>query len=315
MELRQLNYFISLADELHFGRAARRQRVGQPTLSLQLARLEAELGVRLVDRTSRRVELTDAGRAILDHARLAVRHAEYARQTARLVATGLRGHLHVVYAAAADSSEAVEMISSFRVAHPEVRLELRVDYDSQVVSQVRSGAADAGIVWLPLDASRDLMVQVLFTERVLAVINRSHPLAREPVVTGAMISRQPLVIPPKELVPSMWALVAGQLSACAEGFLYAVHEEPSQAAIVRAVRRDGLVSLVPACVASSLTFDDIVFRPCYQPLLGLKLGLIWRRDDESTALHALLRHVQPPPGDAAWPSPPADEGGAGQRLA
>lgn len=291
MELRQLRYFLSLAEELHFGRAARREHIGQPALSLQVARLEAELGVKLFERTSRRVHLTEAGKSILHHTRLAVRHAEAALQIARLAGKGQRGCLRLSYAQGADYGDAVELVASFQRLRPDIRLELRVDYENGILDGIRSGTTDVGVLWATPDPPEGVTVVGLFTEEVVVAVSRSHHLAGEGFVGGEELLRERLILPPRQQAPAIWALVFAQLATSA--LLPAeVREEPSWAAMVRAVSREGGVGLLPACAASYMAIDDVVYLPCYRPPLSLCLGLAWREQDTSPILQAFVNHCR-----------------------
>ena len=292
MELRQLRYFLSLAEELHFGRAARREHIGQPALSLQVARLEAELGVKLFERTSRRVHLTEAGKSILHHTRLAVRHSEAALQVARLAGKGQRGCLRLSYAQGADCGDAVEFVASFQRLRPDIRLELRVDYENSILDGIRSGTTDVGVLWATPDPPEGVTVVGLFTEEVVVAVSRSHHLAGERFVGGEELLREPLILPPRQQAPAIWALVFAQLATSA--LLPAeVREEPSWAAMVRAVSREGGgVGLLPSCAAAYLAAEDVVYLPCYRPPLALCLGLAWREQDSSPILQAFVNHCR-----------------------
>ena len=125
LELRHLRYFIAVAEELHFGRAARRLGITQPPLSLQIQRLEAGLGVSLFERTNRRVQLTPAGTALLDEARQVLARFNNAVTTAQRAANGETGSLTVAFAASVMFLALPRIIRRFREEFPHVRLELR----------------------------------------------------------------------------------------------------------------------------------------------------------------------------------------------
>src|SRR5690242_9989903 len=141
MELRQLRYFVAVAEELHFRRAAARLHVSQPPLSQQIARLEEELGVQLLTRTRRRVELTPAGEAFLRDARVMLGELDVAVATARRIDTGQAGVLRVNFVGSALLSIVPGIVQRFRRGRPEVELELR---ERSTVDQLR--AVGAGVV-------------------------------------------------------------------------------------------------------------------------------------------------------------------------
>src|SRR2546427_7448513 len=125
VELRHLRYFVALAEELHFGRRARRLGIAQPPLSIQLRRLEAELGVTLLERTSRRVQLTDAGRVLLKESRQILADVADVADIVQGAARGETGSLTVAFAASVMFLSLPKIIRRFREQFPRVRLELR----------------------------------------------------------------------------------------------------------------------------------------------------------------------------------------------
>lgn len=314
MELRQLRYFLSLAEELHFGRAAERESIGQPALSLQIARLEAELDIRLFDRTSRRVRLTEVGSLLLDDARLAIRHTESVVRTAQLAACGRRGRLQIGYADATELSDALDLVQSFRETHPEAAIYTRMDYESSIHEVVAADELDAGVVWLGAPAGDGLATMVLFHEAIVVAVGSSHPLADRRVLNAAEILEQPLVLPPKLLAPSLWTLVLERLAPAAGRDNVEIAEEASKAAVLRLVARSEALSLVPACVVGWLGSDAVRFVRCKEPALGLDLGLIWRPARASPLLKAFLSHCRSrsEPPAVAMPNGrrPAGPGGA-----
>lgn len=145
MELRQLRYFVALAEELHFGRAARRVHVSQPPLSQQIRALEEELGARLFDRTSRRVLLTPEGEAFLEDVRGVLRGLEEAVDRVRGVAQGERGRLRVGFVGSAVSTRFPAGVAAFRERHPAVRLELRESGTLVQRRAIAEGRLDVGL--------------------------------------------------------------------------------------------------------------------------------------------------------------------------
>jgi DNA-binding transcriptional LysR family regulator len=291
MELRQMRSFLALVEERHFGRAARRENVRQPTLSLQIARMESELGVRLFDRTSRRVRLTEAGRAIVQDAQLAVSHAEAVARISRQAVEGHHGRLRVSYAHSADCTEAAEMVSSFRACLPDVEVESRVVYEAAVVEHLRSGAVDAGFLWLPARPPADLVIEVLLSDRLVAALSDSHPLASQPSVSLDRLLEEPLALLPRSLAPAAWEALGDRLETA-----LVVREEPSHAAIVQAVRRCGVAGLLPASATPYLAVAGVVHRPFRQPEPCLELGLARHCDHPPCpVLDAFVEHCGPGP--------------------
>lgn len=149
MELRQMRYAVAVAEELHFGRAAERLLVAQPSLSRQIKDLERDLGVELFERTSRHVHLTAAGAAFLDAARLALSAVESSREAALDAASGIRGTVALGFVASAAVQILPELVRTHSRARPRVRLVLREMTTEEQIAALNDGTIDVGL-------SRDL---------------------------------------------------------------------------------------------------------------------------------------------------------------
>jgi DNA-binding transcriptional LysR family regulator len=149
IELRHLRYFVTLAEELHFGRAAARLGIAQPPLSQQIQRLELVLGTRLFERTSRKVQLTDAGQALLVEARRVLMAAETAVEAARRAGRGESGELRVAFAATVMFLDLPRIIREFRSRFPAVHLDLREMPTGPQLTALRQGDIDIGFVREP----------------------------------------------------------------------------------------------------------------------------------------------------------------------
>ncbi len=177
MELRQLRYFVAVAEELHFRRAAARLHVSQPPLSTQIAALEAELGVLLLARTRRRVALTPAGAAFLREARAILAGVDAAATTARAIDSGQEGVLRVSFVGSALLSIVPGIVQRFRAARPLVQIALRERPTSAQLEAVRTGIADIGLVRPPVQADPELVTELVLRERTVAALPAGHPLA------------------------------------------------------------------------------------------------------------------------------------------
>lgn len=198
MDLRHLRYFLAVADEMHFGRAATRLGISQPPLSQQIRALEDELGVRLFERTSRRVKLTGAGQIFLPQARQTLMQADHAMLTARRAQLGEVGHLALGMTA---SVPFVPKVSSalyrFRETYPDVELKLEEMPRDEQLAAVEKGQIDTAIVrgfdCPPL--STGLVATMLIEERMVLAVRETHPLAtrnNEPSI--ADLRGEPLVL-------------------------------------------------------------------------------------------------------------------------
>jgi DNA-binding transcriptional LysR family regulator len=285
VELRQLRYFVAVAEELHFRRAAARLHISQPPLSQQIARLEDELGARLLNRTRRRVELTPAGDAFLRDARAALAQIEAAAATAQRIDTGHAGTLRVSFVGSALLSIVPGIVQRFRGARPEVEIEL---HERSTVDQLRAlsaGVIDIGLVRPPVDAAADLCTEVVLRERTVAAIPAGHPLARLRRVPLARLATEPLVLFPRAQAPGFHDLLTGRLAATGTS-PRVVQYAPEMLTIIGLVAAGIGVSPVPASV-SRLALDGVTYRP----LTGApdtELVAVTRAGEESALVRAFL---------------------------
>ncbi|MDB5705635.1 MAG: LysR family transcriptional regulator YnfL [Sphingomonas bacterium] len=182
MELRHLRYFTAVADTLHFGRAAQQLGVSQPPLSQQIRALEEELGVRLFERSSRKVQLTEAGRVFLDEARATLAHADHAIDVARRAARGDFGKLTLGFNPSAPFVPTVaRAIFEFRQHHPEVRIELLELSAGAQVAALAAGEIDISFLRGPTvpTVPPGIVATRILEERLFAAMRSDHPLARK----------------------------------------------------------------------------------------------------------------------------------------
>src|SRR5437762_4036348 len=177
MELRQIRYFVAVAEELHFRRAAAHLHISQPPLSHQINQLEQELGCRLLLRTRRRVELTDAGRAFLRDARAVLQEVDSAVDTARRIDSGQTGHLRISFVGSALLSIVPTAVQRFRATRPDVEIELRERPTADQLRAVAEGAVDVGLIRPPVQPSDQLRVERVMREQTVAAVPADHPLA------------------------------------------------------------------------------------------------------------------------------------------
>lgn len=197
MDLRHLRYFVCVAEEMHFGRAAQRLGISQPPLSQQIRALEEELGVRLFDRTSRRVRLTEVGNLFLPEARQTLAQADRAMQTARLAERGELGRLRLSFTASAPFvPEVAGALYRFRHSHPQVELALQeLDVDTQI-DQIAQGQIDIGIIraFERPSLPADMVAECLLEEDMVLALRADHPLAQNPAPAIADLAGVPLVL-------------------------------------------------------------------------------------------------------------------------
>jgi DNA-binding transcriptional LysR family regulator len=285
MELRHLVYFVTIAEERHFGRAAARLQMTQPPLSQQIRQLEEELGVKLFARNSRRVELTAAGEVFFAEARKALAQVERAADAARRAGRGELGRLRVGFVGSATYDILPEVLRAYRARHPGVDVALQELSTPAQEEALLAGGIDVGFVRPPL-SSPDLALEVLDEAPCVLAVPASHPLACESRVTLANLAGVPFVM----LARSTWAgLYDEVLGLCrAAGFSPHIQQEAKEFQTVIGLVAGGLgVAVVPAS-ARNLHARDVVYKEVDGPMPQARMGLAWRRDDASPALAAFL---------------------------
>ncbi|WP_329092822.1 LysR substrate-binding domain-containing protein [Actinomadura citrea] len=288
--LTQLANFVAVAEELHFGRAARRLRMTQPPLSRQIQLLENELKVRLFDRTNRSVRLTPAGRAFLVEARRLLQQADHAAMSVRQVSAGEAGTITLGFTAASAHTTLGRVLEAARTALPDVEIVLREMVTRDQVRALAEGGLDLGLVRPPV-SDPDLEERPADREPLLAAVPRGHPLAvgDGPVPLADLDGRRFLMYSPVEARYFHELLVSlfreARVSPVYAQYLSQVHS------ILALVNCGWGLALVPAA-AARLRYAGVVFRPVELPdPAPVELSLAWRHGNDNPALALLLRHL------------------------
>lgn len=285
MELRHLRYFVAVAEELHFGRAATRLHMAQPPLSQQIRRLEAELRVPLFYRTKRRVELTDAGRVLLGEAKAILARAEQAAGIAQRASRGEIGQLFVGCALWADFTSGSSIIRTFARRHPNVAVELRDLTSPEQVSALEGGHIDVGILRPPVQ-SQALMTERLLSEKLVVAFPSGHQFEHYERVPWGALANQPYILSSRRRTPAFDVLVA---RACHDaGVMLTVKYEVEHPQTILAIVEAGLgISLVPASSAS-LNRPGIAYRHLRPAGPSLETLIAWRRGTERPLVEAFV---------------------------
>ncbi len=260
MELRQLRYFATVADELHFGRAAQKLHMSQPPLSVQVGRLEQEVGVALFERTTRRVTLTAAGRHLQERARQILGEVDAVRAEMRDYVDGLAGALTVGFVSSANYTVLPGVVQQFRSHRPGVALSLIPLTSGEQFARLREGTIDVGIVRdeLPADdrSGARLRTEVVFEERLVACLPVGHALAERGEVTAAEMIDVPLISYPRALMPGFVDRVSAELATTGRApriVEEVVHQETAlgfvAAGVGASILPDSVRQLVPPSIA------------------------------------------------------------------
>jgi DNA-binding transcriptional LysR family regulator len=257
IDIRQMRYFVVLAETLHFGRAAERLHLTQPPLSRQVAALEKELGVRLLERHSRHATLTRAGQRFLDESRVALAAFDQACRNARLADRGELGELSIGFMMHAAYTVLPGLARRYMAAYPQVEVTLREVIPSALVGDVLAGRFDAGIMFFP-GPVRGLETRAIHREKLCLAVHRGHGLAGRAVVAARELAGEKLIATPAEVAPRLREAIAGYCRS--GGFEPEIRLETQlQQTIVSLVAEDLGIALVPDSMRK-LGIADVVFR-------------------------------------------------------
>lgn len=285
MELRHLRYFIAVAEELHFSRAAARLRMAQPPLSQQIRQLEGELGVVLLHRTKRHVELTTAGEAFLEEARRVLAQTERAMRAARRAAHGETGHLSIGFVPSADLDVLPRVLRVWNARSPHVEIELHPLLPAAQIEALRDDHIQVGFVRLPVD-EHGLVVEPIQREPLLAVLPRGHRLAHEARVRLADLARDTMILFPRDVAPGYYDVF---ISACRHAGFTPRLLHPGSLQTNLALVSAGLgVTLMPAAIRN-LRRAGVVYRALAPPVPQVELAVAYRRECRSAVLPAFLQ--------------------------
>lgn len=302
MELRHLRYFVAVADELHFGRAAARLHVAQPALSQQVRRLERELGVELLARTKRRVALTPAGRLFLVEARRTLGRAEEAVAVARRAAAGEEGRLRIGYVDSALWGTLPGALRVFRERYPAVALNLSERLPLEQGKRLAAGELDVGIG--PPPPGGELAHELFEEEAYVVALPTGHARAGADEVELADLAGEPWVMTPARVQSRTRQVLLGACAAA--GFTPRVRQVARQMDAIVALVGAGLgVALVPAS-ARRVAREGVVFRPVRGVEARFTLAVTWRSADPPptvapflAALRDAARRVRIVPTDSS----------------
>jgi DNA-binding transcriptional LysR family regulator len=289
IELRHFRYFVAVAEELHFGRAARRLHISQPPLSTQIRALEDLVGAQLLNRTQRKVELTKAGEALLREARQVLERAAGAVLAAQRASRGEAGELLVGFVSVADYNVVPPLLREFRSRAPGVRLALREATTDRLVQDLADGRIDLAFVLPPLEDA-GLEYRPVHREPLVCALPQSHPLAATsgPIRLAALADAQ-FVLTPRRIAPGLYDDI---VSFCRRvGFSPRLAQEAVQMqTIVSLVSAEIGVALIPASM-EHLGRTGVVYRALAEKSPLTEVGVAWRRGDDLATLQMFLEVV------------------------
>ena len=283
MELRHLRYFVAVAEELHFTRAAERLGIKQPPLSLQIRRLERELGTSLFHRLTRGVELTETGALLLDEARGILDHVERIKAGVQSRARGETGCIHLGFADATCFQPLVPgIIRAYRERYPGVLVSPEGRNTPLLVAGLRTREIDVAFVRPPLSDGEGLAVEPLVEELMVIVLPESHPRAGDRSMPLAVLAEETLILFPRAIGPGLHdAIIASCQRA---GFSPKLGQEaPHISTTVHMVAAGLGVSIVPQSIVQ-IRLPGVAYIRIEGEAPRAPISLAYRRDDRSTAV-------------------------------
>jgi DNA-binding transcriptional LysR family regulator len=300
-ELSQLRCFVAAAEELHFGRAAARLNMTQSPFSRQIQLLERSLGVILLQRTSRLVRITPAGRTFLVEAQRILKLSASAASRTWRVAAGEAGALSIGFTAAAGYRFVPRLIRITRQHMPEVDLALKEMVSGEQVEGLLTGRLDIGLFRPPIDRREFSNFRVL-EEQLVAAVSADDPLAQRTSLTLHDFDKHPFIMYSTEGARYFYDLVAGLLNRAQVDPLHLQYV--TQVHSILALVSSGLGAAIVPAAAENLNFGGVVFRPLQTtPEKPVELYLVWRKDHDNAVLEQFLDLVRTPEAVALFSAP------------
>ncbi|KUG08554.1 LysR family transcriptional regulator [Solirubrum puertoriconensis] len=289
LELRLLWYFVTVAQHLHFGRAAEQLGIEQPPLSQQIRRLEELMGCRLFERTSRRVQLTAAGEALLPEAQRLLAQSHALSEAVRTVGQGRSGLLTVGFAASTLFTTVRQIIQTYRTRYPGVELRLRELSTAAQVEELRTGGIHVGFLREPPHMPWFVAEDVV-REAFVAVLPGAHPLAQQPTLALEQLNQEDFVLFPRQVAPALHGQVQ-HLFATA-GFTPRVVQQALEWTTIVALVEAGLgVSVVPASF-DILRLGHVAYVPLSAPVGHTRIAACYPTGPVSPLVQGFLGVVR-----------------------
>ena len=290
IELRHLKYFIALAEELHFGRAALRLAIAQPPLSRQIKKLENEIGIQLFNRTKRTVELTEAGKAFLEHVRRSFEEITKGMNIARSVARGEAGNLSIGFVHSAGYTTIPRIFRLMKTNFPNIRMSLHEMTNTKQLRQLKTNRIDAGLVRTPLDFSEGLEIQIILKDPLVIVMPAKHRLAEEDAVNIEDLSGEPFIQVHRYVATGYYDQF---VHICRQaGFNPMIIQSAESAPTIVNLVATGIgISILPSSI-SGFSRAEVVYKPIRKPSPSSDLAVVWKKNIKTPALLSFLEIAQ-----------------------
>ncbi len=286
MELRHLRYFVTVAEELHFGKAAARLYIVQPSLSQQIQQLEEELGLPLLIRTKRSVELTDAGRVFLTEARKVLAQVQEAKRAAQRAYRGEIGRLVVGYISSSTYDLLPMMLSGYRERFPEIDVALRELTTQEQVRALEEETIQVGLLRLPIN-DPTIDVEVVRREPIVCVLPEGHPLALHERIAMPLLAHEPFVLQARQRGGGYYAQLTNL--CLTSGFSPNVIQEVTEMHTIVSLVAAGMgVSLVPLSM-KNIRSQGVVYHELEGTTILTEMAVAWLRNSHSTIVQNFLQ--------------------------
>jgi len=288
MTLNQLRYFVTVAEALHFGRAAAKLRISQPALSRQISQLERDLKVKLLVRTKRKVVVTDSGNAFFSGALETIRQADKSVLVAQRAERGESGKIRISTVGSLPFSRMLpSLLNEFRTLYPDVELYLKEARTKEQLQKIQEEEIDVGFARLPIRTLADgLAIQPILTEEIYVALRKDHALASKKEIKLKDLANERFIMYPYEI----GGLHDWVMKTCnTAGFDPHITQEASSVPIAMALAAAGLgIALVPQC-AKNMHTPGVVYKTLSATQASTEIALIYRRQDRSKVIQNFVQ--------------------------
>lgn len=286
--LRQLRYFVVVAEELNFTRAAERLQIAQPPLSRQIQALEQAIGIPLLERTNRRVTLTAAGTVFLEECRQILSQIEHSVKVAQRIAHGEAGQLIVGFEGAAHNGPVLDIIRQFRAQFPDVDLVMQEMSSGQQVEALQQRQLDVGLIE-SIAANDAIAVAPLLSEPLVVALANTHPLAGSGPVSLKQLAHEPWVTGRSHYGCGLLLRI---LAACRQaGFTPNVQQETNDLQMTLGFVASGMgITLLPE--SSTLPQTGVTYCPVAPPVPNVQLAVAWQPHQRSPIVTSFLQSIE-----------------------
>lgn len=290
IELRHLHYFIAVAEELNFGRAAERLHIAQPPLTRQIQQLEQILGVKLFYRTTRRIELTEAGQVYLAEARRVLTRVQEGVVLARAASRGEVGRLVVGFEGSSAYDIVPLTVKAFREQAPQIALIVREMTTGDQSKALQEGDINVGFVVPPLVDAHDLLIETILREPLIVALPQNHPQAQQDTIDLTTLKDQTFVVCPRRYKCGLYDHI---IAVCRQkGFSPKFTQETNEVqSILGFVAAELGVALLPSSI-KHLQRSQVVYRKLQPPVDELELAIARRREDPSLTVNKFFQTVR-----------------------